>query len=58
MTIRPIRNSSDHESALKRIEALMSAQNDTDEGDELDVLVTLVDAYEQKHFPIDAPDPD
>ena len=57
MTIRPIRNSSDHESALKRIEALMSAQKDTAEGDELEVLVTLVDAYESKHFPIDAPDP-
>ena len=57
MTIRPIRNSSDHESALKRIEALMSAQNGTVEGDELDVLATLVDAYEREHFPIDAPDP-
>ena len=57
MTIQPIRNSSDHESALKRIEALMSAQTDTAEGDELDVLATLVDAYEKEHFPIDAPDP-
>ena len=57
MTIRPIRNSSDHESALNRIEALMSAQKDTAEGDELDVLATLVDAYEKEHFPIDAPDP-
>ena len=57
MTIRPIRNSSDHESALKRIEALMSAQNGTAEGDEHDVLATLVDAYEREHFPIDAPDP-
>ena len=57
MIIRPIRNSSDHESALKRIEALMSARKDTAEGDELEVLVTLVDAYESKHFPIDAPDP-
>ena len=57
MTIRPIRNNSDHESALKRIVALMSAQKDTTEGDELDVLATLVDAYEKQHFPIDAPDP-
>lgn len=57
MTIRPIRNASDHESALKRIEALMSAKKYTAEGDELDVLVTLVDSYESKHFPIDAPDP-
>jgi len=57
MTIRPIRSARDHESALKRIEALMSAQKDTAEGHELDVLVTLVDAYESNHFPIDAPDP-
>ena len=57
MTIRPIRNSSDHDSALKRIEALMSARNGTAEGDELDVLATLVDAYEREHFSIDAPDP-
>lgn len=57
MTIRPIRNASDHESALKRIEALMSARKDTPEGDELDVLATLVDVYEKQNFPIDAPDP-
>jgi len=57
MTIRPIRNTSDHESALKRIEALMSAKKDTAEGDEFDVLVTLVDAYESEHIPIDSPDP-
>jgi HTH-type transcriptional regulator/antitoxin HigA len=57
MTIRPIRNDSDHESALKRIAALMSAEKDTAQGDELDVLVTLVDAYETEHFPIDVPDP-
>ena len=35
----------------------MSAQNGTAEGDELDVLATLVDAYEREHFPIDVPDP-
>ncbi len=57
MTIRPIRNDSDHESALKRIRVLMSAQNDTPERDELEVLATLVDIYEQEHFPIEAPDP-
>ena len=57
MNIRPIRTTSDHERALKRIEALMSARKDTPEGDELDVLATLVDVYEQKHFPIDGPDP-
>ncbi len=57
MTIRPIRNASDHESALKRIHALMTAKPGTDEGDELDVLATLVDAYESEHFPVDSPDP-
>ncbi len=57
MNIRPIRNSDDHESALKRIETLMSAEYGSPEGDELDVLTTLVDAYEREHFPIDAPDP-
>lgn len=57
MTIRPIKNDSDHESALKRIQALMSAEAGTDEGDELDVLATLVDAYEAKHFPVEMPDP-
>lgn len=57
MTIRPIRNNSDHESALKRIQALLPAKPGTDEGDELDILATLVDAYEAKHFPIESPDP-
>lgn len=57
MAIRPIKSDSDHESALKRIQALMSAEASTEEGDELDVLATLVDAYEAKHFPIDTPDP-
>lgn len=57
MTIFPIRNHSDHQRALKRIEALMSAKQGTADGDELDVLATLVDAYEKEHYPIDAPDP-
>ena len=58
MNIRPIKNSSDHESALKRIENLMSATPATLEtDDELDVLATLVNAYENEHFPMDAPDP-
>ena len=57
MTIRPIRNSNDHRTALKRIEALMSAQSGTAEGDELDVLGTLVDAYERAQILIHLPDP-
>lgn len=57
MTIRPIRNNTDHENALNRIRALMPAKAGTDDGDELDVLATLVDAYEAKHFPIESPEP-
>jgi len=57
MQIRPIRTEKDHDEALARIDELMSAKLGTAEGDELDVLVTLVDAYEEKHFPMDAPDP-
>lgn len=57
MDIRPIRTDIDHEKALERIADLMSATRDTPEGDELDILVTLVEAYEQKHFPIEAADP-
>jgi len=42
---------------LARIDELMGAKFGTPEGDELDILATLVDAYEEKHFPMDAPDP-
>jgi HTH-type transcriptional regulator/antitoxin HigA len=55
--IRPIKTKADHRAAVARIEALMSALPDTPEGDELEVLATLVDAYEAKHHGIDAPDP-
>jgi len=57
MQIRPIRTEADHRAAVARIEELMSAAPDSLEGDELDVLATLVDAYETKHHAIDAPDP-
>jgi HTH-type transcriptional regulator/antitoxin HigA len=57
MQIRPIRSERDHERAVARIGELMSARPGTPEGDELDVLATLVDAYEAKHHAIDAPDP-
>ncbi len=56
MNIRPIRSASDYERAVKRIGALMDARNGTPEGDELEVLATLVNVYEKEHFPIDAPD--
>jgi HTH-type transcriptional regulator/antitoxin HigA len=55
--VRPIRSEADYRAALKRIDALMVAKPASAEGDELDVLVTLVDAYEEKRFPMDAPDP-
>mgnify|MGYP000670965276 CR=1 FL=1 len=57
MDIRPIKTKKDHAHALKRIEALMTAKANTPEGDELDILVTLVEAYEAKHYTIEAPDP-
>lgn len=57
MEIKPIRTKADHKRALKEIEALMSAKFGTPEGDRLDVLVTLVEAYEREHYPIDLPDP-
>ena len=57
MTIRPVRNDRDHAAALHRIEALMDAEAGTAAADELDVLATLVEAYEDRHFPIDEPDP-
>ena len=57
MDIRPIRSKADHESALARIAELMSADVGTPEGDELDILATLIEAYEQKHFPIGTADP-
>ncbi len=57
MDIKPIKSKKDHAQALKRIEALMNAKANTREGDELDILVTLVEAYEAKHYVIDAPDP-
>lgn len=57
MDIKPIKTKKDHAQALKRIEALMTAKANTLEGDELDILVTLVEAYEAKHYAIEAPDP-
>ncbi|MES9902314.1 MAG: transcriptional regulator [Sedimenticola sp.] len=57
MEIRPIKSEADYQSTLKEIEPLMSAKADTLEGDRLDVLVTLVEAYERVHYPIDFPDP-
>jgi HTH-type transcriptional regulator/antitoxin HigA len=57
MDITPIKNRRDYLCALKEIEALMDAKRNTPEGDRLDVLVTLVEAWEQKHYALDLPDP-
>jgi len=57
MDIKPIKTESDYQAALAEIERLMGAEPNTPEGDKLDVLTTLVEAYEEKHYPIDPPDP-
>lgn len=57
MDIRPIKTEKDHERALERIAALIDAEPNTEQGDELDVLATLVDAYEAQHFSIEPGDP-
>jgi len=56
MEIKPIHSETDYQSVLKEIEKLMESQPGTSEGDRLEVLVTLVEAYEAKHFPIPEPD--
>ena len=57
MDIKPIKTEADYRAALKEIESLMIAEPDTPEGEKLDVMVTLTEAYETKHFPMDLPDP-
>ena len=57
MDIKPIKTDADYRAALKEIESLMIAGPDTPEGEKLDVMVTLIEAYEAKHFPMELPDP-
>ncbi len=57
MEIKPIKIEGDYEAALKEIDHIMDAKPDTPEGDRLDVLTTLVEAWEQKHHRIEDPDP-
>jgi HTH-type transcriptional regulator/antitoxin HigA len=57
MEIAAIKTRRDYQRALKRIERLMTAKRNTPEGDCLDVLVTLVEAWERRHYPLDLPDP-
>src|SRR5690554_8124612 len=56
MNIRPIKSEADYDAAMAEIESLMVAEPDTPKGDRLDVLVTLVEAYERQQFPMDLPD--
>jgi HTH-type transcriptional regulator/antitoxin HigA len=55
--VKPIRTKRDHEAALKEVERLWGTKAGTSEGDRLDVLATLIDAYETEHYPVDPPDP-
>lgn len=57
MEIKPIKNERDYRRALNEIDRLMDARPNTAEGDRLDVLVTLAEAWEEKHWPIELPDP-
>ena len=57
MDIKPIKTEADYEAVLEEIERLWGAAYDSPEGDKLDVLATLVEAYEEKHYPIPPPDP-
>jgi HTH-type transcriptional regulator/antitoxin HigA len=57
ITIRPIKSERDYERALATVEQLMDAEAGTPEGDALDVLTTLIEAYEARHWAIELPDP-
>ena len=57
MEIKPIKTESDYRVVLNEIETLMTAKADTPEGERLDILVTLIEAYEKKHYVLDLPDP-
>ena len=57
MNIKPIKSEADYEATLMRVGELMEAEMNTLEGDELDVLTTLVERYEAIHYPISAPNP-
>ena len=57
MNIKPIKNEQDYINTLSQIESLMDAEPNTQQMDELEVLTTLVEAYEEQHYKIEAPDP-
>jgi HTH-type transcriptional regulator/antitoxin HigA len=55
--LKPIRTKADYKAALAEVERLWGARSGTPNGDRLDVLATLIDAYETRHYPMDPPDP-
>jgi len=57
MEIRPIKTEQDYNLALERVNILFDAKPNTEEADELDILVTLIEKYEKIHYPIPEPDP-
>ena len=57
MNIKPIRNDLDLQDALKRLEVVFQAEAGTPDSDEMEILVALIEAYEQKYYPINAADP-
>jgi HTH-type transcriptional regulator / antitoxin HigA len=57
MNIKLIKTEEDYQQALQRLDVIFDAEPDTHEGDELEILSFLIDAYEKEHFPIEAPDP-
>ena len=57
MNIKPIKTKADYRATLSEVETLMGAKANSADGERLDILVTLVEAYERKHFPLEHPDP-
>ena len=55
--VKPIRSEADYQAAMVELERLWGGKAGTPEGDRLDVLATLIDAYESEHEPVDSPDP-
>jgi len=57
MEIKPIKTEKDYEKSLERLELIFDANPNSKEGDEAEILSMLIDSYENKHYPIDAPEP-
>jgi HTH-type transcriptional regulator/antitoxin HigA len=55
--LKPIRTEEDYDEALREVERLWGARRGTPKGDRLEVLITLIEAYEDEHYPMDPPDP-